>query len=215
MTIVEITGDMLRATCTRSTSRLKDLAGSATPFQANRVLAVIGSMYTFAARRLDALNHRIAAAEIQETQAHKEAQARADAAAYLTSREHMLDLQAVQRQYQARADDALQTWGERAPAPIAGESVDEYRMRLASLVQQRLPEGDEYRRLQLGGLPRTAFKNFEDAIYPRAKAAGASADSVAAGELREVVQVNPINGHKEHLFYGRESFVKDLITKSH
>jgi hypothetical protein len=163
-----------------------------------------------AVAKLDVLGHRIAAAEIREAQERKDAQARADAAAYLTSREHMLDLQAVQRQYQARADDALQTWGERAPAPIAGESVDEYRMRLASLVQQRLPEGDEYRRLQLGGLPRTAFKNFEDAIYPRAKAAGASVDSVAAGELREVVQVNPINGHKEHLFYGRESFVKDL-----
>ena len=164
---------------------------------------------------LDVLDHRIAAAEISEAQARKEAQARADSAAYLTSREHMLDLQAAQRQIQARCDDALQSWGERAPAPIAGESVDDYRLRLACIAQERLPEGDEYRGLSLRKAQRAssvAFKNFEDAIYPKAKAAGSSADSAAVGELREVVRVNPDNGHKEHLFYGRQSFVKDMAV---
>jgi hypothetical protein len=165
-----------------------------------------------ATAKLDALGHRIAAAEIEETQARKEAQARADAAEYLTSREHMLDVQAVQRQYQARADDALQTWGQRAPAPIAGESIDNYRLRLACIAQERLPDGDEYRCVRLDSLGRNAFKNFEDAIYPRAKEAGTRADSAAAGELREVVRVNPANGYKEHLFYGRQSFVKDFTV---
>jgi hypothetical protein len=58
--------------------------------------------------KLDVLGHRIAAAEIREAQERKDTQARAAAAAYLTSREHMLDLQATQRECQRRADDALQ-----------------------------------------------------------------------------------------------------------
>jgi hypothetical protein len=160
--------------------------------------------------KLDVLGHRIAAAEIREAQERKDAQARADAAAYLTSREHMLDVQAVQRECQRRADDALQTWGERAPAPIAGESVDEYRLRLANIVQERLPAGDEYRHLKLGGLPRLVFKNFEDTIYPRAKAAAERNDSVPVGAMRMVKTKNSQNGQEMISFYGQRSFIEDF-----
>jgi len=41
-------------------------------------------------------------------------------------------------------------------------------------VQERLPEGDEYRHMPMRRTQRQspdAFKNFEDAIYPRARAA--------------------------------------------
>ena len=41
-------------------------------------------------------------------------QARADEARYLTSRDHLLDLQSAARQYQARADDAFASWNMRA-----------------------------------------------------------------------------------------------------
>src|SRR6516165_1542298 len=166
-----------------------------------------------AVAKLDALGHRITAAEITETQARKEAQARADAAAYLTSREHMLDRQSVMRQYQARADDALQPWGERAPAPIAGESVDEYRVRLVKIVQKRLPEGDEYREMPMRRTQRQspdAFKNFEDEIYPRARAAAGRLDSVAQGEERVITHVDPINGHKSITFLRRDHFINDF-----
>ena len=166
-----------------------------------------------AVAKLDALGHRITAAEITETQARKEAQARADAAAYLTSREHMLDRQSVMRQYQARADDALQPWGERAPAPVADESVDEYRVRLVKIVQKRLPEGDEYRDMPMRRTQRQspdAFKNFEDAIYPRARAAAERLESVAHGEERAITHIDPINGHKSVTFLRRDHFVTDF-----
>jgi hypothetical protein len=55
-----------------------------------------------------------------------------------------------------------------------------------------LPEGDEYRHLKLGGLPRLVFKNFEDTIYPRARAAAERLDSVAQGEERAITHVDPI-----------------------
>jgi len=166
-----------------------------------------------AVAKLDVLGHRIAAAEITEAQARKEAQARADAAAYLTSREHVLDRQSVMRQYQARADDALQPWGERAPAPVADESVDEYRVRLVKIVQKRLPEGDEYREMPMRKTQRQspeAFTNFETEIYPRARAAAGRLDSVAQGEERAITHVDPINGHKSVTFLRRESFVTDF-----
>ena len=166
-----------------------------------------------AVAKLDALGHRITAAEITETQARKEAQARADAAAYLTSREHMLDRQSVMRQYQARADDALQPWGERAPAPVADESVDEYRVRLVKIVQKRLPEGDEYREMPMRRTQRQspeAFTNFENEIYPRARAAAERLDSVAHGEERAITHVDPINGNKSVTFLRRDHFVTDF-----
>jgi len=166
-----------------------------------------------AVAKLDVLGHRIAAAEIREAQERKDAQARADSAAYLRSREHMLNLQAVQRECQRRADDALQPWGQRAPAPIAGESVDAYRLRLVSLVQERLPEGDEYREMPMRRTQRQspeAFTNFENEIYPRARAAAERLDSVAHGEERAVTHNDPVNGHKSVTFLRRESFVTDF-----
>jgi hypothetical protein len=169
-----------------------------------------------AVAKLDVLDHRIAAAEITETQARKEAQARADSAAYLTSREHLLDRQSIMRQYQARADDALQPWGERAPAPVADESVDAYRVRLVKIVQKRLPEGDEYREMPMRRTQRQspdAFKNFEDVIYPRARAAAERLDSIAQGEERAITHVDPINGHKSVTFLRRDCFTNDFTRR--
>jgi hypothetical protein len=163
-----------------------------------------------ATSKLDELSHRIAGAEIREQRERREAQARADDAAYLTSREHLIDVQAAKREYQARADDALQPWGERAPPSIAGESINGYRRRLAGTLQQRLPEGDQLRRLDFDRLPQDAYDGFEPQLYPKVAAAADRPDSASAGELREVVRVDPKNGHKVHLFFGRESFVKEM-----
>jgi hypothetical protein len=156
------------------------------------------------------MSHKMSAVEIREQREQREAQARADDARYLTSREHLLDVQAEKRQYQARADDSLQPWGERAPAPVAGESINAYRRRLATLLQRRLPEGDQLRDLDFESMPMSVFGNFEQELHPKVAAAADRPDSAAAGELREVVRTDPRNGYKEHLFFGRESFVKQF-----
>ena len=52
--------------------------------------------------QMDELHHRLSAAEEREARTQREARERADAAAYLTSREHLLDLQAEKREYQRR-----------------------------------------------------------------------------------------------------------------
>jgi hypothetical protein len=155
-----------------------------------------------AASKIDELGDRIAAAEVRERREQSEAQARADHATYLTSREHLIDVQAAKREHQARADDCLQAWGERAPPPIATESINAYRLRLARIAQKRLPEGDELRGISLDELPAAAFANFEPDIFSRAKAAASRNDSAAPGELREVERIDPKTGFKERVFFG-------------
>jgi hypothetical protein len=124
----------------------------------------------------------------------------------------MIDVMAVQRECQRRADDALQPWGERAPAPVAGESVDAYRSRLLDIAQQRLPEGHEYRSVRLDQLGRNAFRNYETLIYPEARAAGERLDSAAVGEEREITRIEP-NGNKSITFLRRDSFVNDFVRR--
>jgi hypothetical protein len=141
--------------------------------------------------RLDEMNHQISALEERERRERQEARERADHARYLTSREHLLDVQAAKREYQQRCDDALQPWGERAPMSRADESINRYRRRLADTMQRRLPEDDELRGLDLARMPQDAYDNFEAQLYPKVAVAADRPDSTAAGELREVTRVDP------------------------
>ena len=59
-------------------------------------------------------------------------------------------------------------------------------------------------------LRRCSIKNFEDEIYPRARAAAKRLDSVAQGEERAIRHVDPINGHKSVTFLRRDHFVTDF-----
>jgi hypothetical protein len=160
--------------------------------------------------RLDEMNHKMSALEERERREQLETRERADHARYLTSREHLIDVQAAKRKYQQRCDDALQSWGERAPMPRADESINTYRRRLANTMQRRLPEDDELRRLDFSSMPSEAFGNFEQMMYPKVTAAADRPDSTASGELRMVTRINPENGYKENRFYGSESFVKQF-----
>jgi hypothetical protein len=160
--------------------------------------------------KMDELHHRLAAAETREARERADAQHRADEASYLRSREHLLDVQAMARQYQARADDALSTWNMRAPQYVAGESLMEYRRRLARLAQRQLPDDHELRGVKLKRVDDDVFVPFEPQIYAAVKEAGTKPDSVALGEMRMVEKTDPSNGQKMIEFIGRRSFVHDF-----
>jgi hypothetical protein len=160
--------------------------------------------------KMDELHHRMAAAEEREARERREAKARADAAAHLTSREHLLELDAVKRKYQARADDALSTWGIRAAPPLASESVDDYRWRLAKEVQMRLPKDHQWYGKKIGKLWNNGFEHVESEIYTDARSAGERPDSAPPGQLREVEKINPQNGQRFVEFIGSRSFIHDL-----
>jgi hypothetical protein len=147
-------------------------------------------------------------AEQREARARADSLGRASEARQLTSRENLMALQATARAYQARADASLDTWGIRAPGPVAGESLDDYRRNLLILAKKRLPEDHELRRITVRQLPSSALTVFEDQIYPACKQAAYRPDSVPVGELRQVEEVDA-NGLKIVKFVGQECFVKD------
>ena len=62
-------------------------------------------------------------------------------------------------------------------------------------------------------LRRCSIKNFEDEIYPRARAAAKRLDSVAQGEERAIRHVDPINGHKSVTFLRRDCFTNDFTRR--
>jgi hypothetical protein len=160
--------------------------------------------------RLDELKHRLAAAEEREARERRDAQHRADEAAYLRSREHLLDMQAKSREYQARADDALSTWNMRAPQYVAGESLMDYRRRLCRLAQRQLPDDHEFRGVRLKRIDDDVFVPFEPQIFAACKEAGTKPDSAAPGELRMVERTDPTSGQTFREFLGMRSFIHDF-----
>jgi hypothetical protein len=126
------------------------------------------------------------------------------------TREQLLQAQASARVFQAKADSVFQEWGFRAPAPVIGQDPQDYRRDLAIMAKRQLPHGHELRKVKLWRLPRDVFETLEPQVYAACRDAASRPDSVPPGEMREVVRINPQNGHKEIHFLGRESFVKDF-----
>jgi hypothetical protein len=126
------------------------------------------------------------------------------------TRDQLLQMQASARVYQARADSVFQEWGFRAPAPSFGQDAQDYRRDLAVMAKKQLPYGHELRKIKLWNLPRDVFETLEPQVYNACREAASRPDSVPPGEMREVVKINPQNGHKEIHFLGRDSFVKDF-----
>ena len=92
----------------------------------------------------------------------------------------------------------------------------------SSLAKKQLPYSDDrpsldhtatfrgLRRLKLWSMSPEVFAAFEPLIYDACAKAVARNDTVPAGEMREVVRIDPQTGHKEIRFYGQRSFVADL-----
>jgi hypothetical protein len=160
--------------------------------------------------KMDELHHRLAVAEDREARERRDAQHRTDETRYLKSRDHLLDVIATARQYQARADDALSTWNIRAPEYTAGESLSEHRRRLAKVAQRQLPDDHEFRGVNLGKLDDDVFVPFEQKILGACKEAGTKPDSAAPNEMRMVERTDPSNGQKMIEFLGQRSFIHDF-----
>ncbi|HEY3623881.1 MAG TPA: hypothetical protein VGL12_16095, partial [Roseiarcus sp.] len=72
-----------------------------------------------------------------------------------------------------------------------------------------IPGDNELRHVQVRRLPREALNQFEDMIYPAARATAYSADSVPDGEMRKVEERDS-NGLKMIRWIGKVSFVKAM-----
>jgi hypothetical protein len=124
----------------------------------------------------------------------------------------MLRSQHSARALQERADNALSPWGIRAPAPVLGQTYDEYRRKLAIMCKRQLPDKHELRRVQVRQLSADALAVFEPQIYDACKSAAYNADSVPDGQMRRVEEIDG-NGLKIVKFIGQHSFVRDFTTR--
>jgi 8-oxo-dGTP pyrophosphatase MutT (NUDIX family) len=90
---------------------------------------------------------------------------------------------AAMADYQARADDVYGAFGERAPAPLQGETPNAYRIRLAKGMQRY---SAAWKEVPLRDLPNNALEIAERQIYVDASAAARSPANVDAGSLRAI-----------------------------
>lgn len=90
---------------------------------------------------------------------------------------------AAMADYQARADSVYGAFGERAPAPLQGETSGAYRIRLAKGMQSH---SEAWKAVPLRDLPANALDIAESAIYADAAAAARSPAGVTAGSLRAI-----------------------------
>jgi hypothetical protein len=125
-------------------------------------------------------------------------------------REHALRVHCSLRVIQERADDAFSPWDMRARGPTLGEDPDRYRRDLLIQAKKLLPGDNELRHVQVRQLPRDALGQFEDLIYPAAKAEAHNATSVSPGEVRKVVEVDG-DGLKMIRWVGQRSFVDQFL----
>jgi hypothetical protein len=119
-------------------------------------------------------------------------------------REHALRVQRSLRTIQERADDAFSPWDFRASSPVLGCDPDTYRRDLLIKAKRLLPGDNELRHVQIRQLPRDALGQFEDLIYPAAKAEAYNATSVSPGDMRKVVETDS-NGMKMIRWVGQRS----------
>ena len=112
---------------------------------------------------------------------------------------------------QSRADaSAYQPHGERAPAPLQGETAMAYRVRLARGLQQH---SKAWRGVDLAMLPETALAVAETQIFHDSALAALNPD-VPTGQMIERVKTDPHTGLRTIEFFGRETFFKQLNRPS-
>jgi hypothetical protein len=108
---------------------------------------------------------------------------------------------------QARADAVFNGFGQRAPRPLEGEALIDYRKRLATKLKSYSPV---WKSVKFSKLPEEAFGIAEAQVYSDATAAASNPIDLNPGELREVTKIDPQTGVRTIVFYGKESFVKQM-----
>jgi hypothetical protein len=139
--------------------------------------------------------------------------------------EAQMKLHSANMKIQARADAVCAKWGTRAPAPVEGTDPKKYDRDMAYMLKQKYPDSDDriypndptksvtfntLRGLDVYALDDSTFSALKDIYYDGAEAAFPRNDTVPPGEMREVIRVDPRDGLKQHLFYGQDSFIKDM-----
>ena len=108
---------------------------------------------------------------------------------------------------QARADAVFMGFGKHAPRSMEGEELGDYRRRLATDLKKHSPK---WQKTKFSKLDDDTFATIESEVYADAMTAAANPVDLEAGELRMVTKIDPVTGMRTNVFYGKESFVKQM-----
>lgn len=108
---------------------------------------------------------------------------------------------------QARADAVFNGFGQRAPRPLEGEALIDYRKRLATKLKGY---SSVWKSVKFSQLPEEAFGIAEGQVYADAIAAATNPTDLESGELRQVTKTDPTTGIRTIVFYGKDCFVKQM-----
>jgi hypothetical protein len=125
-----------------------------------------------------------------------------------TEQEHL----AASKQFQAFYDETLRRVGTRAPQPVLGQSVNDYRREaLRTMKKTFLPPAHPLYSVQFRGLRADALPVFEQQLLPAVVEEANNPAHVPPGELRKIEEMDEYGKLKVIRFVGQESFVKQMM----
>jgi hypothetical protein len=115
------------------------------------------------------------------------------------------------RKFQAYYDDTLRKVGMRAPQPVLGQTVNDYRREtLRTLKRTFLPQNHELYRIQFRGLPADVLNPFEAQLLSACLVEAYNPQHVPPGELRKIEELDEYGKLKTIKWIGQDSFVKQM-----
>ena len=108
--------------------------------------------------------------------------------------------------FQARADEALISFGRRAPRPLSGEEPEAYRRRVAEMLR---PYSPRWKDVPINAMADATFRVCEEQIYADAVVAARTPSDLASGTIRAVPKTTA-GGHAVTEFVGATHFVKQF-----
>lgn len=122
----------------------------------------------------------------------------------MSTREQHFD---VCRRWQEHFDSKLSQVGMRAPAPVLGQTVNDYRRDvLVKAKRAFIPRTHQLRQFSLDDIRDDALGTIESQILDAVVVEANNPQNVERGQLRELQKTDPRTGHKMNVFIGQESF---------
>jgi len=108
---------------------------------------------------------------------------------------------------QAKADTVFQAFGDSAPRPLDGETLEAYKRRLATALKVHSPA---WSKVDVAAIADAAFDVAEGQIYADAFKAADNPVDLPEDELRQITRTDHATGQRTISFVGKHSFVRDF-----
>jgi hypothetical protein len=118
---------------------------------------------------------------------------------------------AAAREFQAYYDEALRNVGVRVPAPLLGNTVNDYRREtLRNLKRTFLPPVHDLYKVQFRKLPEDALGIFEPQLLAACVKEADNPAHLPSGEIRKIERLDETGRVRCIDWIGQESFVKAM-----